>query len=32
MKQGKYQIKKRRAPLWYYAALLILLGVLGFCI
>ena len=32
MKQGKYQTKKRRAPLWYYAALLILLGVLGFCI
>lgn len=32
MKQGKYQSKKTRAPLWYYAAVLILLGVLGFCV
>jgi sortase B len=32
MGQGKYQKKKKRAPLWYYAALIILLGVFIGCI
>ena len=32
MKQGKYTKRKKRAPLWYYALLLILAAVFTFCI
>ena len=32
MKQGKYVKRKKRAPLWYYALLLILAAVFAFCI
>lgn len=32
MKQGKYAKRKKRAPLWYYALLLILAAVFAFCI
>lgn len=32
MARGKYEKRKKRVPLWYYAALLILIGVFVFCV
>ena len=32
MAHGKYEKRKKRPPFWYYALLLILIGVFGFCV
>lgn len=32
MKHGKYLKKKKRAPVWYYALLILLVGVFAYCV